>query len=109
MGRIGYVIIAPVTNASTQVLPFNANRRSILFPATQGDVITYSPQSPVVAGIGFVSQAGQHILSLTYEQHGDIVCRPWFAINGAGPVSIPIVCSDAEPSDVTRPVPSWTH
>lgn len=94
-GLRGLTTIVNVTAVSSRALGRDPTRRSICWPNITGELFTVSPVSPVVAGVGFVLQAGNGPWFMTYEEFGDMICQEWYIITGGGGGAVPVVTAHA--------------
>lgn len=77
------------SNASHRLVGPSYTRKAIIFFPAQGEVVTLSNDFPVVLHKGITLQQSGPPIRLSVEEHGDCVCRDWYAIGslGTNPVS----------------------
>ena len=75
-----------LTVVSQRVIDQSKHRRTlILFPPPSGTT-TFSIRDPVAANVGIVIPASSPPVTLTLDEHGDIVTKAFFAIHSVGGV-----------------------
>lgn len=87
-------VIVPLAGVSKIVIGESETRTCLVLGNPLANNVTYSLQNPAVSGSGLVVNVNTGPVILDLQTHGDLVKRPWFAINDAGTPSVEIMFSD---------------
>jgi hypothetical protein len=80
-----------ISTSLSQITGPAQQRRALIFTPPLTGSYTISPSGDSLsAGLGLNMLASSSVLELTYEEHGDIVQKSWFAI-GSGTLGIGFV------------------